>query len=61
MVLAGCYPSKQHKAMNLLRCGPDPEQVRSAMARRQSAELEEAAEAVQVPLHMMQDLAREMA
>ena len=53
MVLAGCYPSQQQKAMNLLRCGPDPEQVRSAMARRESAELEEAAEVVQVPLQVI--------
>ena len=39
--------------MNLLRCGPDPEQVRAAMARRESAELENAGEAVQVPLHIV--------
>ena len=51
MVLAPCYPSQQRKAMNLLRCGPDSEQFRAALARRESAELEEAAEVVQVPLH----------
>ncbi len=53
MVLAPCYPSQQQKAMNLLRCGPAHEQIRAAMARRESAELEEAAEAVQLPLHMI--------
>lgn len=39
--------------MNLLRCGPDPEQVRAAMARRESAELEHAVEVVRVPLQMI--------
>jgi len=53
LVMAPCYPSQQRKAMNLLRCGPDHEQVRAAMARRESAELEEATEAVQVPLQMI--------
>jgi len=53
MVLAPCYPSQQRKAMNLLRCGPDHEHVRAALARRESAELEEAAEVVQVPLHII--------
>ena len=53
MVLANCYPSQQKKAMNLLRCGPDPEQVRAAMARRESAELEEAGEAIQLPLQII--------
>ena len=53
MVLANCYPSQQKKAMNLLRCGPDPEQVRAAMARRESAELEEAGEAIQLPLQVI--------
>ena len=53
MVLAPCYPSQQRKAMNLLRCGPDHEQVRAAVARRESAELERAAEVVQVPLHVI--------
>jgi len=53
MVLSPPYPSQQRKAMNLLRCGPDIEQVRAAMARRESSELEEAAEAVQIPLHII--------
>ncbi len=53
MVLAPPYPSQQRKAMNLLRCGPDIGQVRAAVARRESAELEEAAEAVQLPLHII--------
>ena len=39
--------------MNLLRCGPDPHQVAAAIARRESAELEEAGEAVQLPLHVI--------
>ena len=53
MASAIAYPSQQQKLMNLLRCGPDPEQFRSAVARRESAELEEAAEVVQVPLHVI--------
>ena len=53
MALVISYPSQQRKAMKLLNCGPDFEQVRSAMARRESAELEEAGEAVQVPLHVV--------
>ena len=42
MVLSPPYPSQQAKAMNLLRCGPDPHQIAAAIARRESAELEEA-------------------
>jgi crotonobetainyl-CoA:carnitine CoA-transferase CaiB-like acyl-CoA transferase len=53
MNLAIAYPSQQQKAMNLLRCGPDHEQLASAIARRESTELEEAAEVVQVPLHVI--------
>jgi crotonobetainyl-CoA:carnitine CoA-transferase CaiB-like acyl-CoA transferase len=53
MVLAISYPSQQIKAMRLLNCGPDFEQVRAAMARRESAELEEFAETIQVPLHIV--------
>ncbi len=53
MVLANPYPRQQKKAMNLLRCGPDIEQVRAAVARRESKELEEAAEAVQLPMHII--------
>jgi crotonobetainyl-CoA:carnitine CoA-transferase CaiB-like acyl-CoA transferase len=53
MVLANPYPRQQKKAMNLLRCGPDIEQVRAAVARRESMELEEAAEAVQLPMHII--------
>ena len=40
MVLAISYPSQQQKAMRLLNCGPDIEQVRTAMARLHSDELE---------------------
>ena len=53
MVLSISYPSQQKKAMNLLNCGPDIEQVRAAMARRDSSELEERAESIQVPLQMI--------
>jgi crotonobetainyl-CoA:carnitine CoA-transferase CaiB-like acyl-CoA transferase len=53
MVLSAIYPSQQRKAMNLLRSGPNMEQVRAAIARRESAELEEAAEAIQVPLQII--------
>jgi crotonobetainyl-CoA:carnitine CoA-transferase CaiB-like acyl-CoA transferase len=53
MVLCNPYPRQQKKAMNLLRCGPDIEQVRAAVARRESMELEEAAEAVQLPMHII--------
>jgi crotonobetainyl-CoA:carnitine CoA-transferase CaiB-like acyl-CoA transferase len=53
MVLSPPYPSQQAKAMNLLRCGPDPHQIAAAIARRESAELEEAGEAVQLPLHVI--------
>ena len=56
MVLAPCYPSQQRKAMNLLRCGPDMQQFRKALSRRESSELEEAAEVVQVPLHVIRTL-----
>ena len=53
MVMCNPYPRQQAKAMNLLRCGPDIEQVRAAIARRESLELEEAGEAVQLPLHII--------
>jgi crotonobetainyl-CoA:carnitine CoA-transferase CaiB-like acyl-CoA transferase len=53
MVLSSIYPSQERKAMNLLRCGPDAEQVHAAIARRESSELEEAAEATQIPLHII--------
>jgi crotonobetainyl-CoA:carnitine CoA-transferase CaiB-like acyl-CoA transferase len=53
MVLSSIYPSQERKAMNMLRCGPDMEQVRAAVARRESAELEEAAEATQIPLQII--------
>ena len=53
MVMCNPYPRQQAKAMNLLRCGPDIEQVRAAVARRESLELEEAGEAVQLPLHII--------
>jgi len=53
MVLSAIYPSQERKAMNLLRCGPDFEQVRSAIARRESSELEEAAEVTQFPLQII--------
>jgi crotonobetainyl-CoA:carnitine CoA-transferase CaiB-like acyl-CoA transferase len=47
------YPSQQRKIMNLLRCGPEPGQVRDATIKREALELEHAGASVQVPLQMI--------
>jgi crotonobetainyl-CoA:carnitine CoA-transferase CaiB-like acyl-CoA transferase len=53
VVLAPLYPSQQSKIMNLLRCGPEPGQIRDACIKREALELEGAGAVVQVPLHMI--------
>ena len=54
MVVAAIYPSQQRKLLNLLNCGPSEDQMRAATIKRDSAELEAAAEMAQVPFHMGQ-------
>ena len=47
------YPSQSRKILNLLKCGPDPEQMRQATIKRDALELEAAAMDVQVPMQMV--------
>ena len=56
MVVAAIYPSQQRKLLNLLNCGPSEDQMRAATIKRDSAELEAAAEMAQVPFHMVRTL-----
>jgi crotonobetainyl-CoA:carnitine CoA-transferase CaiB-like acyl-CoA transferase len=53
MVRCWMYPSQVQHGLELLNCGPTDSQVASAVGRRDAVELEEAAEAVQVPLQMV--------
>jgi crotonobetainyl-CoA:carnitine CoA-transferase CaiB-like acyl-CoA transferase len=53
MCMCPMYPSQVRKILNLLKCGPDPEQMAQATIKREALELEDAAMNVQVPLQMI--------
>ncbi len=47
------YPSQERKILNMLKCGPDPGQIRQATIKREALELEATAANIQVPCHMV--------
>jgi crotonobetainyl-CoA:carnitine CoA-transferase CaiB-like acyl-CoA transferase len=53
VIMAPLYPSQERKILNMLKCGPDPEQIRQATMKREALELEETAMNLQVPCQMV--------
>jgi len=53
MTMCPMYPSQVRKILNLLKCGPDPAQMKQATIKREALEMEQAAMEVQVPLQMV--------
>ena len=53
MCICPIYPSQERKFLNLLNSGPSEAQMREATIRRDSAELESAAEVAQIPMHVV--------
>jgi len=53
MIMCPLYPSQERKILRLLNCGPDEDQLRAAIIKRDALEMEAAGEEVQVPFHMI--------
>jgi len=53
MIMCPLYPSQERKILKLLNCGPDEQQLRAAIIKRDALEMEAAGEALQVPFQMI--------
>jgi len=56
MTICPLYPAQERKFLALMNCGPAPDQLKEAAIRRESREMEEAAEAGQIPMQIVRTM-----